>query len=66
MTSLNDLENAKVPGVGNVDVTSPSDHIQLIAGVLALLGVVGVARYLFNEIKTRVGVDDMQSAIPEV
>lgn len=66
MTSLNDLENAEVPGVGNVDVTDPSSHIQLITGVVALLGAVGVGNYLFGKLKSATGSEAIQGSVPEV
>jgi len=66
MTSLNDLENAQVPGVGKVDVTDPGSHISLVTGVVALLGAVGVGNYLFNSLKSATGSEAIKGSVPQV
>lgn len=66
MTSLNDLENAQVPGVGKVDVTDVGSHIRLVTGVVALLGAVGVGNFLFNQLKSATGSEELKGAVPQV
>jgi hypothetical protein len=66
MTSLNDLENLQVPGVGEVDATSPSSHVRLIGGVVLGLSAFGIGQYLTNQLKSRAGADELQASMPEV
>lgn len=66
MASLNDLENAQVPGVGSVDVTDPSSHIKLVTGMVALVGGYGIAQFIVNKLKSSSGVQEVKDQLPEV
>jgi len=66
MTTLSELESADVPGVGQRDLTDPSTYVGMVAGVVALLGTVGIANYAFNQLKSATGSDAIKGAVPEV
>lgn len=67
MTTLKDLESLDVPGVSsNFDATDPGSHVQLIGGVVALLGAFGIGNFVFNMIKSKTGSEAVKSAVPEV
>ena len=55
-----------MPGVGEVDMTSATGIGQVLVGITGGLALAGLGATAFNAIKSRTGVDDVKSAMPEV
>lgn len=66
MTTLSELESADVPGVGQRDLTDPGTYVGMVAGVVALLGTVGIANYAFGKLKSASGSEAVKASVPQV
>lgn len=63
--NLNEISSGDSP-VGKVDALDPSSYLKVFMVSLVLLTGFGVARYFFNQVKSSTGVEQIESAVPEV
>jgi hypothetical protein len=64
MPKLKDVvEDAQVPGVGEVDMTSPYSIGALVVGTAGLLGVTSVAAWAVNKAKSTTGAADIDNPL---
>lgn len=57
------VEEAEVPGVGEVDMTSLSGPGKLFVGMLGLFATAGAAGWAFNQLKSLTGADEVTSPL---